>query len=1645
MKTIITRLLMLTCLLVSVASSQTNMSAPNDVAATENHGIDSINLQNLSVSLNLPIRSRGGISFSDKATSLCGMYDSGDSNFYASCTTGFGSVRPTSRPVVTSNHALLDSGVAYTINAYVTNPIYYCTNINNLSSKANQYTSFYLADAFGSTHPLPSTDSLYVALSGQAACKDKAYTYIFPDGSGMTVTVQTTNGGTPTWVAYTPSGEYATGPGRAFTVTDANGNTITETAPGTTYLDPLGASYPVLSISGADGTTPGTYSWKDVNGGTQSVTETYSNKTIQTSFGCVTATDKTPYSQNVVTQLSYPDGGVSGLSYEANGGNITGRLDTITLRTGGTVRYQYSGGSHGIDCTYFVPPTMTRTTPDGTWTYNWVSLNFGSGKYGNSTTVIDPGKNEKVYQFTGLTATGPAALPVAQVLTQVGTYQNVGTVSNPAYSLLGYDVICYNGIALANCPTATVSYPITKKQVYHYVANNTYPSMTETDFDVYGNVTAQLAFDFAASTATRATTINYGSYGSGSCTQISTYINNRPCQVITKNNFSGNTIAQTYFVYDGSGNRTATWKWTGGSNWLVPAATYNANGTVSKTTDPNTTTTTTYTYGDCNGFFPTQTQIKSSGTVLATASATAYCDGLVPHTTTDVNRNQTTYSYADGSVADPFWRVLTATDPAGSVVDIDYGITGNHTTVLFGSSTIDLTSWLDSSGRPVVSAQEQGPGSNNYDTVTSSYGFNGTNWSTTSSTPCVTAGSDGTCPYSTMTIVDPLGRPISTTDPDGGYVAYSYVQNNPSAFLVDSKITLGPAPSGENLKSFQSEYDGLGRVKSVCRISSGAGSCGQANSANGYPTTMSYTDANGSTTVTATRGVQTRTKQFDAAGRLVYESNPEGGAVSYVYDSDTSCTVAGSKTSSLGDLISSTDANGNKTCRTYDALHRLTDVVVTNSQGVCVSPTKRFRYDNTSNAILLTPSGYAGSNLVGKVFEAWTGDCTWPTPNNGANTGADEWFSYDVVGQMTDLWESTPHIAGYYHGTTGYAPNGAITSIGGIPGYAAMTYGLDGEGRPYTATQGSTNIVTGVNYTASGQTQNIYIGAGDSDNYSYDSQTGRPNNWTFTVGATPKSQTGTLNWNPNGTLGSLVIGDGFNAGGAMTCSFGYDDLARLTTDNCGSSVWNQTFAFDPYDNITKTGNPGTTWAPGYNSANNHALGTSYDSNGNLTNDGSHNYSWYPDNKLQSVDSTTCTIFTSSNGTCVIYDAFGRLAETGVNGQYHEVMYTPAGKAAIMSGMTVVQDAYFPLPGGATIHETNGGVTKEYWHKDYLGSVRLASRITDRVVNFDRSFSSYGETITNFGSGSGLNFTGDTQDIFAGLFSTPNRELSAVQGRWMSPDPARSGWNLYAYGTDPNTSVDPSGLGDRPTISVEIIGADCNADCSLETLQVSSSMGSNGFSSPLDSLISSSVPDDSVTSEAGFSDLSSFTPSILPSGSGSAGEMGTWGQALFNPGMSQFWGAAQSFVGHSAVSMGVGGVVGGLAGVAIGEFATGVREGLSEPFGFFNIKNSQAIFTLSDTPAAELTSGRTFISKHTIESTGETYISRYWEAKDGSGMWRQSNHWGGLNGGSNWSLVGPNGVLASPNEFRMFTGEMPTGFIRFDEMSPNIFDQYLNLP
>ena len=575
---------------------------------------------------------------------------------------------------------------------------------------------------------------------------------------------------------------------------------------------------------------------------------------------------------------------------------------------------------------------------------------------------------------------------------------------------------------------------------------------------------------------------------------------------------------------------------------------------------------------------------------------------------------------------------------------------------------------------------------------------------------------------------------------------------------------------------------------------SGSGACGQKNAKNGFLTTYTYDVLNnliqaiqhGSGTS------QTRTYTYDGLGRITSEINPENGTTSYVYDSIGSGNCAGTYN---GDLIKRVDAVGNVTCYTYDALHRVKDITYPTGSYAATTAQKHYVYDTA------TVNGATMPNAKGRLAEAYTG-------TSGSKI-TDLGFGYSVRGEATDVYESTPHSGGYYHTTVGYFENAAVKTLTGIPGQTGFAYGVDGEGRPATAVQGSTTLTSATTFNNASQPLSVTLGLGDSDSYVYDPSTGRMTSYTFTVGSTPKSMAGTLTWNPNGTLSKQVITDGFNSGGAQTCKYGdpstsvpgYDDLGRLIKVDCGASVWQQNFSFDAFGNLTKsvpTGGTGIAWNPGYNAATNRytLTGTSYDSNGNLLTDTFHTYTWDAEAHPATVDSSTC----GTNGTCVTYDALGRMTEKNIAGVYSEVLYSPLGKTAVLNGSSII-DVYVPLPGGDTFHMVPGG--QHFWHPDGLGSNRLSSSLQNRTVIYDRAFAPFGEVYKNFGSTANNNFTGDTQDTIAGTYDTPFREMNPSQGRWISPDPGGIGvidtaspqtWNRYAYvANQPLTAVDPTGL------------------------------------------------------------------------------------------------------------------------------------------------------------------------------------------------------------------------------------------------------------
>jgi RHS repeat-associated protein len=504
------------------------------------------------------------------------------------------------------------------------------------------------------------------------------------------------------------------------------------------------------------------------------------------------------------------------------------------------------------------------------------------------------------------------------------------------------------------------------------------------------------------------------------------------------------------------------------------------------------------------------------------------------------------------------------------------------------------------------------------------------------------------------------------------------------------------------------------------------------------------------------------------------------------------------------------DANGTNTCHFYDSLHRLT-TEWTNRWGT--DGCKRFFYDNSSGVLGSIPSGVSVSNVLGRLAEAETDACAWPVTQSSIIT--DEWFSYTARGESSDVYESTLHSGGYYHVPATYWANGALNQLNNascsgqpcLPGLTTFTYGVEGEGRPNTVSAGSgQNPVTGTNYNLYNPPPQITVsfGSGDSDVFNSDANTGRMTQYKFNVGS--QSVVGNLTWNPNGTLGNLGITDPFNSSNAQTCTYSHDDMTRIASANCGS-IWSQTFSFDAFGNINKTGNSsfGATYSPATNRMT--TIGTStptYDADGNVTNDFLHTYTWNAYGRPVTIDTVGVT-----------YDALGSMVELNRSGTYTEIVYTPSGdKLALMNGQSLLR-AFVPLPGGATAVYTNSGLD-HYRHSDWLGSARLETTPSQTVYG-DVAYAPYGETYAASGN-TDFSWTGINADVEPAnpetLYDFPAREYG-IQGRWPSPDPAGLGavnpsdpqsWNRYAYVlNNPLAATDPTGL------CSDGVGSDCGGN------------------------------------------------------------------------------------------------------------------------------------------------------------------------------------------------------------------------------------------
>ena len=1231
-------------------------------------GPDIINLANLNSHITIPVLhkpGRGGFDFNYNLG-----YDT--SVWYPVGSSGSQSWQPTANWGWTSSTTAVAGQITYGFTFAGICP-YVVNQIVLYHGHTYYYTNWIFYDDLGTPHAFVGTTQESYTDGSCTPPPPTSLNVPTTDGSGYYLQATGSSGS-----VYNSKGTLIGPPINAFagpgTLIDRNGNVISIDNSGN-ITDTLGV---VALVDAGSGTpsSPITFTYTAPNGQPVAYTIKYTAYTVQTAFGCSGISEYGPTSNNLISEIDLPDGSKYSFAYEHTPGvpaNFTGRLASITLPTGGVISYTYSGANNGITCADGSVATLGRSTPDGNWTYAQVK---GSGA-ASTTTVTDPQGNVTTIQFQGIYETQ-----------RVSTLLTTNT--------------CYNASA-SPCTGTAITLPISQRDIYTQPGSSNLESKHTEKYTAYGMTSEIDDSDYgtgAPGALLQTVSINYASLGN---------INAFQKQVTVK---SGATVvSQTNYNYDETGVTTTSGTPQHGSisgsrgnltsinypvNGLTAHYTYYDTGNVNTATDVNTAQT-TYTYGACGNSLPTA--IAEPLGMSRTIAWDANCFGGVQTSVRDENNQTTTTTYNDPY----FWRPASVTDPTGAVTSFCYGLLSNGTcslntnqaesTLAFNSnnSTRDILTTLDGLGRVHLRQTRRAPVSGTFDTVETDYDALGRASRVTLPYGGPAGQTNSSAPATTMSY-DALSRPVQITDAGNGTVSYSYPQN-------DVLMTIGPAPSGEHTKSRQLQYDALGRLTSVCEITSasGSGACSQSAAQTGFWTTYSHTfDSqahpllNVVQNAQASSGTQTRSYTYDAMNRLISENNPESGTTAYATDTDSTCGT------SMGDRIKRVDAVGNTTCYSYDLLHRLTSTTYSGPY-TANTPNKYLVYDSAA------VNNIAMQYVTGRLAEAYTA-----TSQSGTKI-TDEGFSYTVRGELSDFYESTPHSGGYYHVNQTYWPHGAVSQVSGNIGLPTIQYGgtigstvgLDGEGRvtQVTASSGQ-NPVTGVSFNSASQPTQVIFGSGDTDIFAYDPNTTRMTQYQFKVNS--QSNTGTLTWNANSTLQQLAITDAFNNANNQTCSYGYDDLIRLTSANCGAAAA-QSFAYDAFGNINKSGSP-YTFQPTYSATTNRmtAVGTfvpTYDANGNVTADSLHTYTWDADGNSVTID-----------GIGLTFDALDRAVEKN-NGTYTEIAYSPTGaKLALMSGATL-QKAFVALPGRAQAVYTAASGLSYYRHSDWIGSYRLSSTST----------------------------------------------------------------------------------------------------------------------------------------------------------------------------------------------------------------------------------------------------------------------------------------------------------------------------------------------
>jgi RHS repeat-associated protein len=896
-------------------------------------------------------------------------------------------------------------------------------------------------------HPLGGSYALDSSGYYMASASNFNITVRAPDGTQVYPKVEDSNGnyymyGAP-WATLSCATWYGCGGITVPTVTDSLGRTLlTGSVSGSTiYIYVLNTQGTTSKYTITTALIPlnAQFPWSS------SSNYTFSGYSI-TGIQSVQLPDNTSYT------FKYDCPSTSGPICGSTGGGYNyGELTSMTLPTGGQVKYSYSTlvATGSVDTgSYYQRMLTSRTTPDSTtpWTY---AVQWNAAWWTRTPlpllqtfTATKPNGDTDVYT---LTSNGGLWPTTAQYYTGSASQSNLIATINQVFN---FTTQCSGGIQACSTvsisPSAainvtkssqTTTLPLTGSTSVSQTTNFSWDSGSQTGesgVSLYGELLQRSDWNFGSlltNPADRTTTYTYLNGSS----YLTANILDRPAS-ITVTNGSGATVTKTVNCYDYAGG-------CGGS----------AFGNAGTITNHDTNYGTSYAVrGDL-----TQTQKLVSGSTYLTQSMTYDTAGQLLSKTdwTNLSTHATTYSYTDSFYND-------AGDGSNPTPNTSNPATGAYpTTITYPTvNSVTLTENMGyywGTGQKALSTDANGQStyfhfSDPLNRPTSSKLpnlYNGTccGWtynvypnasetqvdsgigivSTTRSVSCTPSAGD--CRHD-QKLLDGLGRTSSqilVSDPDGQDTVGTTYDSNSRVYSVSNPHRLGSLPT-DGTEYYA--YDGLDRKIQVTRPDGSIAyrSYGAQIGSNGRSSQLCSGFGVGFPVLYKDEAARLRQTWTDGFGRLIEVDEPDP---------------------TTGSLTSGAYAG---TCYAYDLNNNLVGVLQPGSEATCtlnsVTYNRCFTYDMLSRLTQATnpESGTISYSYTTSGGSLCSGDLSSvcfrvaPLENQAsASTTVTTTYSYDALNRLTsksynDSNPTTPTI------TYGYD---AVTPSGCTPPSLTIAYG----------------------------------------------------------------------------------------------------------------------------------------------------------------------------------------------------------------------------------------------------------------------------------------------------------------------------------------------------------------------------------------------------------------------------------------------------------------------------------------------------------------------------------------------------------------------------------------------------------------------------